>query len=166
MRRQIMKQKHIEITEYEDKALKLLMKKGGYLKEAHLIRDLIMNTVPIEYPKETFEALLTELHKIGVNINQLAHMANATGIVDAEEFKKQGNQLADLALEIKKAVYEPYKKRDAAELAYGMQFWMFDDIDDEVRMQILREEILKLLEKSDQRKKASSYGNDKDMDHS
>lgn len=50
-----MVQKHIEVTDYENKALKALMEKGGYRKEAHLIRDLIMNTIPIELPKETFD---------------------------------------------------------------------------------------------------------------
>ena len=54
-----MVQKHIEVTDYENKALKALMEKGGYRKEAHLIRDLIMNTIPIELPKETFDALTT-----------------------------------------------------------------------------------------------------------
>lgn len=43
-----MVQKHIEVTDYENKALKALMEKGGYRKEAHLIRDLIMNTIPIK----------------------------------------------------------------------------------------------------------------------
>lgn len=57
--RQKMVQKHIEVTDYENKALKALMEKGGYRKEAHLIRDLIMNTIPIELPKETFDALTT-----------------------------------------------------------------------------------------------------------
>ena len=47
-----MVQKHFEVTEYENKALKSLLERTGYRKEAHLLRDLIMNTIPIELPKE------------------------------------------------------------------------------------------------------------------
>lgn len=147
-----MRQKHIEITEYENAALRQMMDKCGYLKESHLIRDLIMNTVPIQYPKETFEAILKELHKIGVNINQIAHMANATGIVDSNELREQEKLLSDCVVEIKRAVYEPHKRREIEEVVKDIQFWIFDELIDEDRMIDLREELLDLLRKAENRK--------------
>lgn len=144
--KQRMKQKHIEITEYEDQALKALMEKCGYRKEAHLIRDLIMNTTPISLPKETFDALTTELHKIGVNINQMAHMANATGLVDAQAFQEEAKKLDDLCFEIKKQVLEPFKRREIEEVVHDLQFMRFktDEADERV-MNIMfeLEELLK-----------------------
>ncbi|MGN0390250.1 MAG: plasmid mobilization relaxosome protein MobC [Wujia sp.] len=144
--KQRMKQKHIEITEYEDQALKALMEKCGYRKEAHLIRDLIMNTTPISLPKETFDALTIELHKIGVNINQMAHMANATGLVDAQAFQEEAKKLDDLCFEIKKQVLEPFKRREIEEVVHDLQFMRFktDEADERV-MNIMfeLEELLK-----------------------
>ena len=43
------------------------------------LRQLIMGVQLRPRPPDTYAALLRELHAIGVNINQLAHQANARG---------------------------------------------------------------------------------------
>lgn len=144
--KQRMKQKHIEITEYEDQALKALMEKCGYRKEAHLIRDLIMNTTPISLPKETFDALTTELHKIGVNINQMAHMANATGLVDAQAFQAEAKKLNDVCFEIQKQVLEPFQKREIEEIIHVLSFMDFGSLERNLRSVEIMHELETMLE--------------------
>lgn len=139
-KRQRMIQKHIEVTEYENQALKVLMEQCGYRKEAHLIRDLIMNTTPIALPKETFDSLTAELHKIGVNINQIAHMANATGLIDAERYGEEAKKLEDLCFEIKKQVLEPFKRREIEDIVHDLQFMRFgSEENDEHALRIMHE---------------------------
>ena len=49
------------------------------LKIEPMLRQLIMGVQLRPRPPDTYAALLRELHAIGVNINQLAHQANARG---------------------------------------------------------------------------------------
>ncbi len=147
--RQKMVQKHIEVTDYENKALKALMEKGGYRKEAHLIRDLIMNTIPIELPKETFDALTTELHKIGVNINQIAHVANAIGLVNANEYAEEAKKLDELCFTIQKSVLEPFQRREVDDLIHDLQWYDFGDLDRNMRSIEIRSELISMLNARD-----------------
>lgn len=52
------------------------------------IRFLLKLKRPRESPGEDFWKVYYELHKIGVNINQMAKLANGIGIVDYENFKE------------------------------------------------------------------------------
>ena len=49
------------------------------LKIEPMLRQLIMGVQLRPRPPDTYAALLRELRAIGVNINQLAHQANARG---------------------------------------------------------------------------------------
>lgn len=144
-----MVQKHIEVTEYENKALKALAERTGYRKEAHLIRDLIMNTIPIELPKETFDALTTELHKIGVNINQIAHVANATGLVNANEFTEQAKKLDELSFEIRKMVLEPFQRREVEDLIHNLSWMDFGSSERNERSIEIKHELENMLSEKD-----------------
>lgn len=147
--RQKMVQKHIEVTDYENKALKALMEKGGYRKEAHLIRDLIMNTIPIELPKETFDNLTTEMHKIGVNINQIAHVANATGLVNANEYAEQAKKLDELSYEIRKMVLESFQRREVEDLVHDLSWMDFGSSERNERSIEIKHELEDMLEAKD-----------------
>ncbi len=144
-----MVQKHIEVTEYENKALKALAERTGYRKEAHLIRDLIMNTIPIELPKETFDALTTELHKIGVNINQIAHVANATGLVNATDFAEQAKKLDELSFEIRKMVLEPFQRREVEDLIHDLSWMDFGSSERNERSVEIKHELEDMLSEKD-----------------
>ena len=144
-----MVQKHIEVTEYENKALKALVERTGYRKEAHLTRDLIMNTIPIELPKETFDALTTELHKIGVNINQIAHVANATGLVNATDFAEQAKKLDELSFEIRKMVLEPFQRREVEDLIHDLSWMDFGSSERNERSIEIKHELEDMLKEKD-----------------
>lgn len=151
-----MVQKHFEITEYENKALKSLLERTGYRKEAHLLRDLIMNTIPIELPKETFDNLTTEMHKIGVNINQIAHVANATGLVNANEYAEQAKKLDELSFEIRKMVLEPFQRREVDDLIHDLQWYDFGDLDRNMRSIEIRAELISMLNAKDREREDGS----------
>lgn len=148
-KRQKMVQKHFEVTEYENKALKALLERTGYRKEAHLIRDLIMNTIPIELPKETFDNLTTELHKIGVNINQIAHVANATGLVNAIDYAEQAKKLDELSYEIRKMVLEPFQRREVEDLVHDLSWMDFGSLERNERSIEIKHELEDMLEAKD-----------------
>lgn len=151
-----MVQKHFEITEYENKALKSLLERTGYRKEAHLLRDLIMNTIPIELPKETFDNLTTEMHKIGVNINQIAHVANATGLVNANEYAEQAKKLDELCFTIQKSVLEPFQRREVDDLIHDLQWYDFGDLDRNMRSIEIRAELISMLNAKDREREDGS----------
>lgn len=148
-KRQKMVQKHFEVTEYENKALKALLERTGYRKEAHLIRDLIMNTIPIELPKETFDNLTTELHKIGVNINQIAHVANATGLVNTIDYAEQAKKLDELSYEIRKMVLEPFQRREVEDLVHDLSWMDFGSLERNERSIEIKHELEDMLEAKD-----------------
>lgn len=148
-KRQKMVQKHIEITDYENRALRALMERGGYRKEAHLIRDLIMNTTPIEIPKEAFDSLVKEFHKIGTNINQIAHMANAAGYVDVSGFEKEAEKLSGLCFEIQKLILEPFRKREMEEIIHDLAFMDFGTPERNEESIKIMKSLLSLLERNE-----------------
>ena len=69
--------KHFRISEAEAKELKkqAAIKNGG--NESEYFRTLLMHT-PSDYPdiRDNLDKLLKEIHKIGVNINQIAYACN------------------------------------------------------------------------------------------
>lgn len=138
-KRQEIVQKHFELTKYEANAMRKLAYDCGYSKEAHLIRDLVMNTVPIQLNKKVFDDIFLELNRIGVNINQIAHIANATGTVDIAEYEKQAKELEDTVLELKRLVYQPYEKKDLEDLCKTLRWKDFGSVErNEKSMQLTR----------------------------
>lgn len=92
---------HIMLSNSEYSSLQNIQRKSGLR-----LRELIMNAVSdkpfisAEYIdelrklNEVLSRIYIELHKIGVNINQIARVANSTGELPAE------NQLADLSAKL------------------------------------------------------------------
>lgn len=119
-------QKHFELTEYENKVLKSLTAKSGSGKEVDVIRDLILGCRLMEAPGEAFYDAVNEIRKIGVNMNQIAHMANATGMVDAEEYKKCAGELEEKLFEIKRIVLEPRKKQDIGDIIRYLEYAIWE----------------------------------------
>ena len=102
---------HIMLTEDEHDALIEAQRKTGL----HT-RELILNAISekpfitTEYTdelrnaNETLSKLYIELHKIGVNINQLARVANTTGDISAEyQLYDIDNKLNELGKECEDA---------------------------------------------------------------
>ncbi|MBQ8901745.1 MAG: hypothetical protein IJY87_01600 [Bacilli bacterium] len=85
------------------------MEKG--ISESALIRGLIVGYVPKgKIPKEIND-LIYEIRKIGININQLALVANRTNSIESKYLKLQLKSLNDLIIIIKRN-YLGYEKVD------------------------------------------------------
>lgn len=81
---------------------------AGYTKSAYL-RSLITGYIPREQPPPQFYILISELHAIGNNMNQIAVRANATNHISTELFVAEAAKLRDALFEIKSAVLQPDK---------------------------------------------------------
>lgn len=70
------------------------------------IRFLLKLKRPRESPGEDFWKVYYELHKIGVNINQMARLANGIGSVDYENFKEDVKMIK----EMRRRLFDEYLK--------------------------------------------------------
>jgi hypothetical protein len=95
-----------ENTRFDDSA-----KKAGLSRESYL-RMLINGFVPKELPPLDYRALIRELQAIGVNLNQIAAKANATGHIDKSVFQYEANRLRRAVLDIQAAVTSPERRCD------------------------------------------------------
>lgn len=141
-------QKHFVFSEFEDKYLKALSVKTGR-KECDIVRELVMGFKPLEAPGQDFYDAINEIRKIGVNINQIAHMANATGMVDEEGFKSEAEKLDALILDIRKIVLEPQKKHDLNEIVKNMEWLIWESEEDQMTCDRIRGELIELMKRCD-----------------
>ena len=74
------------------------------MSESSLIRCWIKDTHPKEKPPPEFYDLINELRRIGINLNQIAHVANMTGKIDVYRYE---DNIKDLK-KIIKLVKEKY----------------------------------------------------------
>ena len=77
---------HIELTPAQYQRLVAQAKQCGLSRRAYLVR-LIEGTPVRARPSQEIKDLRWEVHKIGVNINQIARSVNA-GIARAEDAKR------------------------------------------------------------------------------
>ena len=80
------------------------------MSEAQYLRELICASQPTEAPPREFYLACNDINKIGVNINQIAKMANISGIVsqeDIEYIRSVAVEIAKNLFEIKKTVSTP-----------------------------------------------------------
>ena len=66
----------LRLTEDEHSHLEKQAKKAG-LTRAQFLRNVVMGIQLRARPPDTYYKLLKEINAIGVNINQIAHIANA-----------------------------------------------------------------------------------------
>lgn len=69
-----------------------------------VLRSLIDGAVIREMPPVEYHQMITELHRIGVNMNQIARVANGTGSIDAAAYRQAVNRLNTSIIDIEKAV--------------------------------------------------------------
>lgn len=91
------RRKPIQIYLNESEWIKLeeLSKKTG-LSYSGLIRNLITGKTVKERPNVDFIDLRQSIDHIGININQIAHWANANGGITPEQFKEAKKLLAEV----------------------------------------------------------------------
>lgn len=117
--------KRFECNEYEAELLAIKARQCN-LREAQLIRELITGFAPTEAPGKEFYDAINEIHRIGVNINQIAAVANGTGVIDpdwltvlVERLERQMVEIKEIVLKAKpyhhsyydKLIYEQKKAR-------------------------------------------------------
>ena len=75
------------------------------------IRELTLKE-PAQHPEviDVFNKLINEINHIGININQIARMANARGVIDVPHFNKEVDKLDQLIVEIKNKYLRPEKE--------------------------------------------------------
>jgi len=108
-KRNIRAQVWLNAREYQ--ILKRNAKRTGLSQETYL-RTLITGMIPKESPSPDYYAMMRELHAIGVNLNQIAAKANATGVIDAT-YAENARLLQKSLLRIQSAVEVPNKCADA-----------------------------------------------------
>ena len=99
---------HIELSPAQYQLLTEQASACGLSKRAYLVRLMEGTPLPVK-PSQEIKDLRWEIHKIGVNINQIARSVNA-GIARAEDAKR-GLYLLDQVYEL---LYEAAKKEALA----------------------------------------------------
>lgn len=111
--------KRFDLNNYEAKLLEIKSRQCG-LKEGQYIRELITGHGPKEAPGKEFYDAMNNVNKIGVNINQIAAVANSTGVIDADWLRSCVDELNKQMLEVKEIVLkaEPYHASYYEKLIY------------------------------------------------
>ena len=65
------------------------------------IRKLIIGTQLKEKPDYEFYNVMKELTKIGVNLNQIAHVANSTNVIDKDFYNQEAKKWNEISRQIK-----------------------------------------------------------------
>lgn len=93
----------MRLTERDFKLLERRARQCMLTKSAY-IRQLLHGYKPREAPSADYHAMTRELKGIGNNMNQIAFMANATGLVDEAGYYENVIQLRDAIKRIEQAV--------------------------------------------------------------
>ena len=97
------------LNDQENTRLDASSRKAGLSRESYL-RTLINGFIPKELPPLDYHAMTRELQAIGVNLNQIAAKANATGHIDATVFQYEANRLRRAVLDIQTVVTSPERR--------------------------------------------------------
>ncbi len=96
----------VRLSEDELAHLRRLVEDSGWSQEAYL-RALIEGVAPAPRPPPDYKAMTIELRRIGVNLNQIARVANATDSIDAKAYSEARQKLEESLSAIVKAVTAP-----------------------------------------------------------
>lgn len=88
------------LTEKEQAELKANAKKCGLSVQAYL-RQLLSGIQPKERPPEDFSEILSQLRWIGNNLRHLAIKANMAGLIDAEQYWQNVEELNQVVSDLK-----------------------------------------------------------------
>lgn len=100
--------KQLWLSDEEDYILKTRSEAVG-MNASDYIRQLLVGYKPKEKPTEDFYAAIKSIRSIGNNINQIARMANARGVIDVPHLNKEIDKLDQLIIEIKNKYLRPEK---------------------------------------------------------
>ena len=95
---------NVKLTDREYRKLEENSEKCELTKSAY-IRQLINGYKPREAPGMDYHKMIGELKAIGNNLNQLAYIANALGVVDAEQYHVNAERLRAAVREIEEKMF-------------------------------------------------------------
>ena len=95
------------LNKKEAEALDKKVKRSGLNREAYL-RQLISGVVPRDAPPPDYYSMMRELHKIGNQIAQKAHVLN---VVDVQRYDKEVRKFNEAVRKITEAVILPGKNK-------------------------------------------------------
>jgi len=81
---------------------------SGLSRESYL-RQLLKGLVPMNLPPPDYFAMMNELHRIGVNLNQIAQKAHGLNALDTKRYDANAAMLKAAIIEITNAVMLPRK---------------------------------------------------------
>ncbi|WP_304584519.1 plasmid mobilization protein [Acutalibacter muris] len=93
----------LRLSEVENRRITRRARSCGLSKSAY-VRQIIVGYEPRESPPADYFAMTRELKEIGNNLNQLAFVANATGLIDGAAYYAEVVRLRDSLRRIEKAV--------------------------------------------------------------
>ena len=96
------------LSDREYVKLDIAVKKSG-LNLSTYFRHLVEDRIPQDKPPKDYYDILKELRAIGRNINQIAYVANANGIIETSHFDNLYKELLRLILNVIDAVEMPKK---------------------------------------------------------
>lgn len=94
------------LTEKEAEQLNNRVKRSGLTREAYL-RHLICDRVPKDTPPPDYYSMMTELHRIGNNLNQIARKAHAINVIDVKRYDEAVKLFQNAVERITEAVILP-----------------------------------------------------------
>ena len=71
------------------------------LSYGEYFRRMLMNEQIKEKPGREFYEIMKQLSKIGVNLNQIAHKANSTNVIDKDYYNQEAKNWNELSRQIK-----------------------------------------------------------------
>ena len=99
------------LTEEEAAKLNDMVKRSGLSREEYL-RQLINGLEPRDAPPADYYGMMTELHQIGHNLNQIARKAHTLNVIDVRRYDETIMQFKKVVEEITEAVILPSKRSD------------------------------------------------------
>jgi len=86
----------VRFAKHELSALDKKVKKTGMSREGY-VRTILNDKLPVELPPAPYYDLMREVHALGNNMHQLAYRANAIGLLDAPEYRRNADKVSQLA---------------------------------------------------------------------
>lgn len=99
----------VYLTKTEHERLSRLAKISGYSKSSYM-KSLLKGLVPKPIPTVELIEFIYELNKIGVNLNQIAKVANMTGNIKRKEYDDNYRILKELMVKIRNEFLKPESK--------------------------------------------------------
>ncbi|MEG0912671.1 MAG: plasmid mobilization relaxosome protein MobC [Oscillospiraceae bacterium] len=101
-------QKLFRLSRQENEKFTALAKRAGITQAAYF-RHLINGVVPSDAPPPDYYAMMREIHKLGVNMNQVAQKAHVLNVIDANRYDKSLQTFYKTITEITGETILPHK---------------------------------------------------------